>query len=98
MKALLLLATLTILGCPRPGPVLSPTAPACGNACEVLAHYGCEEAKPRNIGPRLRTCLDRCTTVENSGYISIAPECVVQNANSLEDIRRICKYECKEGS
>jgi hypothetical protein len=63
-----------------------------------LAHYGCEEAKDRKIGSRVRTCLERCTTVENTGYVSVAPECVMQNANSLADIRRICKYVCKDGS
>lgn len=84
-------------GCPRPGPVLSPTAPACGNMCETLAHYGCEEGKPKSIGLRLRTCLERCTTVEQSGYMSVEPECVVAHAQSLAEIRSVCRYECKDG-
>lgn len=66
--------------------------------CDVLTHYGCEEAKPRKIGPRLRSCLERCTTVENSGYLSVEPECVVAHAQDLNEIRTVCRYECKDGS
>lgn len=96
-KLLLVSLTLTLSSCRSITPVLSPTAPACDNACTALSAYGCEEAQPRKIGPRTRTCVERCKQIENTGYMSVAPECVVQHASSLEDIRRVCNYECKQG-
>lgn len=92
----LILLTLVLLqtGCPSRGPVLPPTAPACDNFCSTLAFYSCEESKPAR---RDRTCVERCVTIEKSGYMTIDPDCVVRHSGSLAAIRTECNVKCIEG-
>lgn len=91
----LLVAGLAMFACqPSVRPVVSPTAPACKSYCDVLEFYACEEARPNRRG---RTCTQRCEKIEEIGYISIDPQCVVERKDSLAAIRRDCNLECKGG-
>jgi hypothetical protein len=92
-----LLLVLILTGCPKVGPVLVPPEPSCNNACMVLEHYNCEEAKPTQIGPRLRSCTERCEQVEATGYMSLEPGCVTRNSTDLAAIRSRCGYRCEQG-
>lgn len=90
----LVLAAIFLSCRPTPKPVLSPTAPACDNYCKTLEFYACEESKPPRRG---RTCLQRCQTVEETGYMSLGPQCVIDNSDSLSKIRSLCNVKCEQG-
>ena len=93
MRTWLVWSVVVFTACRITGPVLLPADDACTNACKVLEHYGCEEARPRKD----RTCADRCRQLEETGYVTVHPDCVVQHSDSLEDVRALCRYSCKEG-
>ena len=95
MRVLSLLPLLFLAVACRPqGPIVSPTAPACKGYCDVLEYYHCEEAQPQR---RNRTCLQRCTGIEETGYLSIGPQCVVDHKDSLDEIRGACNVRCERG-
>jgi hypothetical protein len=61
---------------PKPPPAPSPVpSGACAAACAHLAALGCPEAKPT---PKGATCTDVCLNAEDSGVLSMQPDCVVR--------------------
>ena len=49
--------------------------PACERACRRLEKLGCPEAMPTPSGV---TCVAVCENVEDSGVVSLDPECVAR--------------------
>jgi len=54
----------------------------CERGCLRLAELGCEEAEPTDEGA---SCVDVCRNVEDSGAVTLEPECVAQIAQ-CEDV------------
>jgi hypothetical protein len=95
---LVFVPTLMACGACRENPVTPPDPPdpadggaggapvvvlePCERACLRLAELGCEEAQPTDDGA---SCVDVCRNVEDSGAVSLDPECVVQIAQ-CEDV------------
>lgn len=58
---------------------------ACPGACATLAKLHCPEATP--------TCVTFCTDAEESGFLSIHPECVAESRD-VSGVRA-CGVACK---
>ena len=54
----------------------------CERACLRLAALGCEEAPPTDEGA---SCVEVCRNAEDSGAVSLDPDCVAQIAQ-CEDV------------
>jgi len=59
-----------------------PVVDTCERACGHLAELGCPEAEPTGDGA---SCVEVCRNVEDSGAVSLDPECVTQLAR-CEDV------------
>jgi len=59
-----------------------PVADPCERACGRLADLGCPEAEPTEDGA---SCVEVCRNVQDSGAVSLDPECVTQLAR-CEDV------------
>ena len=68
-------------GAPAPNPSAEPDAgpelDPCERACQRLTELGCEEAEPTEGGA---SCVEVCRNVEDSGAVSLDPDCVAQLA------------------
>jgi hypothetical protein len=94
MRAIILF----VVGCigltsPCCRPAVTPQPPAgkdCAAACERLEQLRCEAAKPTQQGA---SCVEWCTSVENSGFATMRPECVVK-AMSCAEADRMSSEGC----
>lgn len=80
----LIVAALSLAGCPRPVPTPLPPPPdgaaSCVTACTRLEQLGCSAARPTPAGG---DCVQVCENIELSGVVAYGVECVTQ-ANSCQ--------------
>ncbi len=77
----------------NPPPEARDAAPSsgCAAACQRLASLGCQESQPTAKGA---SCVDVCQNAEDSGVISLGPDCIV-HADSCASAKA-CSFAVKK--